>query len=145
MPADFSWTSERKLENGREITHLHDGVISREQHERGVLAKREDLNAQGKTIRELTYRDGRLARRQYTNRDGVLVSRELFDADGVLAETITYDRRSGPATTPKEIDHWWFQRGMPVKQVKEGKTFIRQGDRWVSQGGDARSKKKIKP
>lgn len=144
-PADFSWTSERNLENGREIIHLHDGVIRREQHERGFLAKREDLNAQGKTVRELTYRDGKLARRQYTNRDGALVSRELFDADGFLAETITYDRRSGPATTHKEIDHWWFQRGMPMKQVKEGKTFTRQGDRWVSQGGDVSSKKKGNP
>lgn len=143
-PADFSWTSERKLSSGREIIHLHDGVIQREQHEGGVLVKREDLNAQGKTIRELTYRDGQLARRQYTNRDGVLMSREFFDAGGFIAETILYDRRSAPAATSKEIDHWWFQRGMPVKQVKEGKIFTRVGDRWVSQGADASSKKKGK-
>ncbi|MBX7207230.1 MAG: hypothetical protein K1X78_02870 [Verrucomicrobiaceae bacterium] len=144
-PADFSWTSEHKLANGREIIHLHDGVIQREQHERGVLVKHEDLNAQGKAIRELTYLDGKLARRQYTNRDGVLMSRELFDADGFIAETILFDRRSAPAATPKEIDHWWFQRGMPVKQIKEGKLFTRQGDHWVNQAAGSSAKKKGKP
>ncbi|MFM8905475.1 MAG: hypothetical protein ACKOIB_09580 [Verrucomicrobiota bacterium] len=144
-PADFSWTGERKLEHGREIIHLHDGVIHREQDERGVLVKREDLNAHGKTIRELTYRDGKLAQRQYTNRDGVLVSREWFDADGFHTEIITYDRRSDPTSAPAEIDHWWFQRGMPVKQVKQGKTFTRQGDRWVSSSGNDSSKRKGKP
>lgn len=139
-PADFSWTSEHKLEGGREIVHLHDGVIQREHDERGVLARREDLNRDGKIIREQLYRDGTLAERRYTSRDGLLVSRELFDTDGFLIETISFARRRAADTAPKEVDHWWFQRGMPVKQVKEGKTFTRQGDQWVSEGG-ARMKK----
>ncbi len=141
-PAGFSWTSERKLENGREIIHLHEGVIHREHDERGILARREDLNRDGKTIRELLYRDGKLAQRQYSNRDGTLVSRELFDAEGFLTETIYYERRTAAETTPKELDHWWFQRGMPVKQIKEGKTFTRQGDQWVSNGGGKPKKKR---
>ena len=73
------------------------------------------------------------------------MSRELFEADGFIAETILYDRRCAPGATPKEIDHWWFQRGMPVKQVKEGKTFTRRGDHWVSQSVGTSSTKNRKP
>ncbi|MFN9915793.1 MAG: hypothetical protein ACK53L_24590, partial [Pirellulaceae bacterium] len=103
------------------------------------LQKSEDLNAEGKAIREQSYRLGQLAQRQYTNRDGVLMSRELFDSDGFLSETIIYDRRGLPSDLPQEIDHWWFERGMPVQQVKEGKTFRRQGDRWVGSASESPS------
>jgi hypothetical protein len=138
-PDDFSWTSERQLTDGREIVHRHDGVIRRERHQDGRLQKSEDLNAEGKAIREQSYRLGQLAQRQYTNRDGVLMSRELFDSDGFLSETIIYDRRGLPSDLPQEIDHWWFERGMPVQQVKEGKTFRRQGDRWVGSASESPS------
>lgn len=133
------------MESGREIAHLHDGVIPREHYERGVLARREDLNRDGRTIREQLYRDGKLAERRYTNRDGLLVSRELFDADGLLTETIYFDRRNSTGTEPKEMDHWRFQRGMPVKQLKEGREFTRQGVQWVSAGQSKKKKAKSQP
>ena len=30
-----------------------------------------------------------------------------------------------------EMDHWWFQRGMPVKRIKQGRDFTREGDQWT--------------
>lgn len=159
-PEDFQWTRDRWMVAGREVpaadatqaveatrevVHLHDGVIHREQHERGVLVRREDLNAEGKTIRELLYREGKLAQRQYTDRTGVLVSRELFSAEGFISESVFFDRRIEPGAAPRETDHWWYDHGMPVKQVKEGRTFTRSGDNWVSDSGSKPATKKKQP
>lgn len=126
-PPDFSWTSERWLEGRtvREMVHLYDGVIHREWYRDGQLVQRHDLNAEGKAIRRLTYENGRLARREYHDRDGKLLSRELFDAAGFVTEWISFDARG-------ESVHWWFDRGMPLKQISKDGEFLKQGDQWVA-------------
>jgi len=143
-PADFSWTADRWSVGGRavdaslarsaaaatrEIVHVVDGVMAREWYENGRLSRRFDLNRDGKPTRQLEYRDGKLATRDYVNPAGRRLSREVFARDGYIVETVTYD-----PDTDAEKDHWWFERGQPVRQVKAGVEFGRRGDRWVAQG-----------
>lgn len=78
---------------------------------------------------QLEYRDGKLATRDYVNPAGRRLSREVFARDGYIVETVTYDPDTDAAK-----DHWWFERGQPVRQVKAGVEFGRRGDRWVAQG-----------
>ena len=149
-PDDFSWTADRWLVDGqqvsveaakrsaeavREIVHRHDGVIHREWHDHGQIRRRHDLSSEGKVIRRLFYQDGVLARREYHNREGNHVSTELFDPDGYITESIQY-RDSEPA------EHFWFERGMPVKftgsrshhAAPHGRgTYVKKGDNWVKQ------------
>jgi len=126
-PKDFSWTSERWLEGKsvREIIHLHDGVIHREWYQGSALIRRHDLNAEGKAIRRLTFENGKLTQREYHDREGKLLSREPFDAAGFITEWIRFDQTV-------ERDHWWFDRGMPVKQISKEGEFVKQGDQWVA-------------
>ena len=126
-PADFSWTYDRWLIDGkevdvrnaeksadavREIVHLYDGVIHREWYNWGEIKKRYDLNFNGKPIRRLFYRDGKLERREYHNREGVHLSTEIFDVNGYITESVQYQKINGDY---KELNHWWFESGMPVK------------------------------
>lgn len=139
-PADFTWTRLRWLvgpveksaadaatadEAVREVVHLYDGVIAREWHAKGVLTRRHDLNHEGKAIRRLTYEAGKLATRDYFNRDGEHVSRQIFAADGFITETIQLSRFG-------EADHWWFERGTPVRRVTGRQQFIKEGEQWIS-------------
>lgn len=130
-PKEFSWTSDRWLEGRsmREIVHLHDGVIHREWYRGNALTSRHDLNAEGKAIRRLTFENGRLTQREYHDRDGKLLSREMFDAAGHIAEWIRFGDDDGKRV---EIVHWWFERGMPVKQVSKDGEFVKQGGQWVA-------------
>lgn len=147
-PEDFSWTSERWLVDGKEATanvakkadkairetvHRVEGVLHREWYTRGVIARRHDLNADGKPIRRLFYEDGKLARREYHTRDGEHVSTEHFDPDGYITESILY--RGGD-----EGGHFWYDRGTPVKftgrisrhATPEGPgTYVKKGNAWV--------------
>lgn len=140
-PKDFSWTSDRWLENRsvREIVHLHDGVIQREWYRDGQLARRHDLNAEGKAIRRLTFENGRLARREYHDRDGNLVSRELFDAGGFITESIRFVQQGDGSVGH---DHWWYDRGTPVRRINGGQEFVKQGDQWVAAKKGERAEKK---
>jgi len=140
-PKDFSWTSDRWLEGRsvREIVHLHDGVIHREWYRNGVLARRHDLNAEGKAIRRLALENGKLAQREYHDRDGKLLSRELFDAAGFITEMIRFGH-SGDQ--PVESSHWWFDCGMPVRLVDGREEFVKQGDQWVATKQVERSDRK---
>ena len=140
-PKDFSWTSDRWLEGRsvREIVHLHDRVIHREWCRNGVLARRHDLNAEGKAIRRLAFENGKLAQREYHDRDGKLLSRELFDAAGFITEMIRFGH-SGDQ--PVESSHWWFDCGMPVRLVDGREEFVKQGDQWVAMKQVERSDRK---
>jgi hypothetical protein len=141
-PEGFSWTSDRWLENRtlRESVHLHDGVIQREWHRDGQLARRHDLDAKGRAIRRLAFENGRLARREYFDREDRLMSREVFDAAGFITEWV----RFVPGDPGAERSHWWFDRGTPVRLVDGGEESVKQGDQWVAskQGGRAEKKKK---
>jgi len=90
-PEGFSWTHDRWLVDSqersagaakrspqaiREIVHVYDGVIHREWYERGVLVRRHDLGLEGHAIRRTSYRNGKLAVREYYDRDDHLLSRE---------------------------------------------------------------------
>jgi hypothetical protein len=132
-PKDFSWTGDRWLEarSVREIVHLYDGVIHREWYRGNVLARRHDLNAEGKAIRRLAFQNGKLAQREYHDREGKLLNREVFNADGFLTESIRFGEEGGK---PLELVHWWFERGMPVKQVSRDGEFVKRGDQWVPAG-----------
>ena len=152
-PADFSWTYDRWLIDGKEIdvkkagtsseavkeiVHLHEGVIHHEWYNWGQITKRYDLSHDGKPIRRLFYLNGELARREFHNQDGIHTSTEIFDTDGYITESILYrtvdEKRS-------EYDHWWYERGMPMKYIgkrrhhtaspKGAGTYVREGEQWV--------------
>ncbi|MEX2578383.1 MAG: hypothetical protein WD342_04930 [Verrucomicrobiales bacterium] len=138
-PSDFSWTTDHWLAGGRaaseadarqaaeavrEIHHRHDGVIHREWYRRGALEQRHDFNAAGEAVRRLTYEQGRLGRREYFQPDDEQVSLELLDAEGFVTESIRY-------SDGRETDHWWFERGMPVRQVRGRSEWVKQGEQWV--------------
>lgn len=141
-PADFSWTSDRRLAVGREVTaedaadaadavreivHRLDGVIHREWYSFGVITRRFDLNPAGRPIRRLFYADGLLARREYHTADGEHVSTELFDGDGYITESIEYRRG-------EERSHWWYEQAEPVRNARRtGDGYViyeRSGERW---------------
>jgi len=150
QPADFSWTFDRwivneqivdkvrgksSLESIREIVHLVDGIIHREWYNWGQITKRHDLNDQGKPIRRLFYRGGRLARREYHNKNAVHLSTEYFDAAGFITETILYEYNNGEKN---EKTHWWYDKGMPVKLIGAGGYAVgppghyeKEGNKWV--------------
>jgi len=136
-PADFAWTHDRYLVEGKEVTkeeaeraeesvretvHLHDGVIGRAWYRRGQIVERHDLNLEGKPTRRLFYRDGKLARREYHDRHGNHVSTELFAPDGSITESIQHGSR------PR---HWWYDRGVPLKYARGSETYPKDGAPWV--------------
>lgn len=154
-PPDFSWTSDRWLVEARpvpaevahqapaamrEIVHAHDGVIAREWYLHGALSRRHDLNRDGRPTRQLAYRDGKIATRDYVRPEGQLISREVFEPGGFIIETITYDLNAGG-----EKDHWWWERGMPVRQLKDGREFGRVGDKWIAEKAGTPATKKKRP
>jgi hypothetical protein len=133
-PADFTWSTERWSDAARtckEIVHSYDGVIRREYFTAGTLASAHDLNAAGKAIRRLTYRAGQIALREYYTAADLRISREVFAPEGNITETV---RLAADGTT--EVEHWWFERGMPVKLVRAGRTYIKRGDRFGRMEGD---------
>jgi len=136
-PSDFSWTGDRYLVQGNEVSedeaklskeavqetvHLHDGVIHRTWYRRAEPIARDDLNVEGKPIRRLFYQAGRLAKREYHDRNGNHISTELFGSDGYITESIQHGSR------PR---HWWYERGVPVKYTHGSQTYIKDGKRWV--------------
>ncbi|MFZ2644084.1 MAG: hypothetical protein WA117_24040 [Verrucomicrobiia bacterium] len=142
-PKDFSWTRDRWLVNKtetptaavamaaeavREIVHLYDGVIAREWYRKGVLTQHHDLNHEGKAIRRLTYEAGKLATRDYYNRDGEHVTRELFAPDGFIIERIMMAKYGN---TLGEADHWWFEKGTPVRRVAGRVETVKEGEKWT--------------
>jgi hypothetical protein len=140
-PADVTWARDRWSVQGqevseaeaiqaaeatREIIHVYDGVIHREAYRRGKIVQRDDLNHDGKSIRRLYYKDGKLKRREYHNRQGEHVSTELFDADGFITKTTQHNVYGKPEGATKT---WWYQRGVPLKCVQstpEGGTVTYQ-------------------
>lgn len=136
IPADFSWTFDRYLVDGRKATkeaavgaaeavretvHRDDGVIHRVWLRRGTLARQHDLNLEGKPIRRLFYEDGRLVRREYHDRNGRHVSTERFAADGSITESVL--ESSSPRT-------WRYEKGRPVRYSRGSRTYVPDGDRW---------------
>ena len=151
-PSDFAWTYDRWTVEGkdadaagalaasgavREIHHLYDGAIAREWYEGGTIHRRHDLNTQGEATRRLTYRDGALYTREYY-KDGRRVSIETFAPDGYKTEDIRWNWH--PQVAPwqevrrREYDHWWYDHGMPVKRLRRGRIYEKQGDEWVQTG-----------
>lgn len=136
-PSDFSWTHDRHLVRGKEVSeeqtrrseeavaekvHLHDGVIQRTRYRRGEVIERRDLNPEGKAIRRLFYQENKLVRREYHDRNGNNVSTELFDSDGHITESIQHESRSR---------HWWYEHGVPMKYARGSETYVKDGTRWV--------------
>lgn len=133
-PADFDWSADRWTDLSqtiRETVHRYDGVIRREFYSAGTLVKAEDLNAAGKAIRQVLYREDKIAQREYTTSGGMRVSREIFTPDGSIAETLYYAKDGAT-----ESEHWWFDRGMPIRLVRDGKTYAKRGDRFGRIDGD---------
>jgi len=159
-PGDFQWTADRWLVNGKEVdertaemsqnsiretVHLMDGVIARELYIWEQIEQHYDINEATRVpngeirvtaTRRLFYHDGVLARREYHTADGRHVSTELFAPDGYIVESIRYHDVDG---VRKEIGHWWFEKGNPVKLIgSEGHTLVafpgiytKEGDRFV--------------
>lgn len=149
-PGDFSWTFDRWRVGEqtvtaaaaqkapaalREIVHVQDGVIAREWYRHGTIISRHDLNRAGQPTRQLVYQDGKLAAREYVA-EGRRMSREVFEPGGYIVETITFDPETGA-----EKDHWWFERGIPIRQLKDGREFRRVENKWtaVAAGAGARA------
>jgi len=131
IPDDFSWTTDRwsdDAKTARETVHLHDGVIRREWFAGGAIKRRHDLNEDDKAIRRTEFKDGKMVTREYHHRERGLVSRELFDADGFITDWIRFQDVDGE---PTEYDHWYFERGMPVRHTNsKGREYVKRGDRW---------------
>ncbi|MFW5868681.1 MAG: hypothetical protein ACOCX2_12740, partial [Armatimonadota bacterium] len=142
-PEDFSWTLDAWRVDGRlvseedamaaetavrEVAHLHDGIIRRERYEQGALVSAEDLNANGYATRRCTFEDGVMRSREYWRPGDERVSRELFAQDGSKTEQIRWrhDRRPD-----EEINHWYYDHGMPVRMERRGTVHVKQGDEWV--------------
>jgi hypothetical protein len=138
-PNDFSWTRDRWLVDSREVSaesakraaravreivHVYDGVIHREWYEHGVIARRHDVGLEGDAIRRTSYADGKMAVREYYNRDDQCLSRELFDANGFITEWIRF------GADGREQDHWHFERGTPIRQIRKGTEYVKRGDRF---------------
>jgi hypothetical protein len=138
-PNDFSWTHDRYIVQGNEVSkeqaerspeatretvHLHDGVIRRTWYHNGEIVETHDLNLEQQAVRRLFYQDGRLARREYHDRDGNHVSTEWFDSDGHITESIQHGSR------PR---HWWYERGVPVRYARGSRGYTKVGKRWVSE------------
>ncbi|MEZ0275935.1 MAG: hypothetical protein ACAH88_13600 [Roseimicrobium sp.] len=141
-PQDFRWTRERWMAGGKEASadavasmdeavcetlHRYDGVITRRWHKKGIITQHHDLNHEGKAIRRLTYEGGKLALRDYYNRENEHTSRQIFAPDGSITETIHFGNRSGQEF---EVDHWWFDRGTPIRRVVSGSQFTKEGEQW---------------
>jgi hypothetical protein len=140
-PKDLSWTEDRWSVQGRRVpvaeakradqavcerVHLHDGVIRRSWHRRGEFVRQHDLNAEGKAIRRLEFRGGRLAMREYYDRSGKRVSLEKLSLDGWITESIRHRHVGGVA---HELDRWWYDRGTPVRRVMKGRSeFVKRSN-----------------
>ena len=142
-PSDFSWTVDRWLMAGKEVSaknakraseavkeivHRYDGVIQREWYNWGQILKRHDLDLEGKPTRHLYYQNSVLARREYHKRDGSHVSTEHFAPDGYITESVRYRTVDGKSL---EISHWWYEKAVPVRNISRGAVFERDGSRWV--------------
>ena len=141
-PADFSWTESRWLVNGkpspadaakraakavRETVHRHDGVIAREFFAKGQRVARHDLNAAGLPTRKLTYRAGKLLRREYGH--GERESVEDFAPDGFITHAKQWYHKAGKRQVYSE---WWYDKGVPVKRlIRNRTTYVKKGDDWV--------------
>lgn len=141
-PAAFNWTREQWLIDAREVSpdqgmkateavrealHRFDGAIARGRYVKGVIAEHHDLNAEGKAIRRLTYEGGKLTKREYFNRDDQRVSSQLFAPDGFITETIGLGNNGGREV---ETDHWWFEKGTPVRRMSGGVEYVKDGEVW---------------
>jgi len=136
-PSDFSWTRDRYLVQGKEVSeaeakrsdeavretiHLHDGTIQRNRYCPPEVVETHDLNLEGKAIRRLFYQGGKLVRREYHDRNGNHVSTELFGSDGYMTESIQHGSR------PRR---WWYERGVPVKYARGSLAYVKDGTRWL--------------
>jgi hypothetical protein len=65
-----------------------------------------------------------MAVREYYNRDDQCLSRELFDANGFITEWIRF------GADGREQDHWHFERGTPIRQIRKGTEYVKRGDRF---------------
>ena len=137
VPEGFSWTrcvwrvdghevppeqAAAAPEVAMELMHLHDGVIAREAWRNGKKVFREDLNAQGRVTRRREFSNGALSEQTYRTPEGLLASRELFGPDGFKIEYVRLDVR--PGREGRELEHTWYARGTPVKQLKRGKVVF---------------------
>ena len=145
-PDDFSWTTERWIVAGQEVTaaeaqaaqasvleivHHYDGVIHREDWTAGQRVRRDDLAANGETIRRQLYADGRLIRREYHGHGRGLRSTENFDAQGFIDEVIQHNVDGSISSRTL------FEQGMPVEHTGgslmnygSGK-YRKEGESWV--------------
>ena len=142
-PSDFSWTVDRWLVAGkevspkdakraneavREIVHRYDGVIHREWYNWGQVLKSHDLNLAGKPTRHLYYQNGGLARREYYKPDGSHVSTEYCAPDGYITESVQFKTVDGES---REVSRWWYEKAVPVRNISRGTVFEKDGSRWV--------------
>ena len=130
-PGDFSWTKEvwragdapvsreeamAAEKASRELEHLYEGIIAREEWENGQRTFRVDLNDDKIPIRHQWFKDDRLTKREYRTPDGVLSNVELYGEDGYKTEYIAYYTTYNKG---EEYSHWWYDKGVPVKKTKK--------------------------
>jgi len=109
-PKDFSWARERWLVGGRASSPA-------------------TARAAPEAIRRQTFRDGKITLREFFGADGRQISKEIFDAEGFITESIRYLANVDP---PTEDDHWWYERGTPVRRVAVRHEFVKQGEDWTA-------------
>lgn len=116
----------------KDTIHHYDGLIHRETYHKGVLIKRSDFNLHGSATRQWTYRDGTLIERRHFNRQGLLTSLEKFAKDGFITESIYYRYRNQDQNRSLNYDHWFYDKGVPVKRIHKEKThYIKKDETWT--------------
>ena len=136
-PADFSWTREAWEVSGKTapraaamkapkavmaLTHLHDGVIAKEEWRNGRRVSRADLNEAVKPIRLQFFENGKLKKRVYRTPEGIVKSIELFGPDGLKTEYGAY--YVSPNKRGSMYRNWRFERGKLVRMVKRGSALF---------------------
>ena len=149
IPEDFSWivdqwrvqdrfcTRDEGLaapEATREVLQRAEGVFRVERYERGTLVYAEDVNADGFACRRDGYADGVLAAREiWQPMEGAsprIRTRELYAPDGFITEEMHFGYPE--PDEPVVVDHWWYDRGMPVRRERYGgAVWEKQDEDWV--------------
>ena len=110
------------LESGANL--INGGALAKGHGGGAEVHQRDDLGLEGDAIRRISYAAGKPRQREYFNRDGVCLSRESFDAGGFISERVVF------AVDGRETDHWRFERGEPVRQVRKGREYVKLGERF---------------
>jgi hypothetical protein len=54
----------------------------------------------------------------------------MFGPDGFITEQAWFGWN---ASSTFEMDHWWYDKGTPVRRVSNKITYVKRGEQWVQE------------